>query len=98
MKLVATLAALAAVAKAFEADAPQINVTFYGESYCPDCLNFATTTWWQVWNTAGVGYRAKVGDGKGIINWNMVPYGNARITSDNKTITCQHGTKECIGS
>lgn len=39
-----------------------------------------------------------MGDGQGIINFEMVPYGNARISADNKTITCQHGAKECVGN
>lgn len=25
-----------------------------------------------------------------------MPYGNAKITADNKTITCQHGAEECL--
>lgn len=45
-----------------------------------------------------MGYGTTVGDGKGIISWRMVPYGNARISADNKTITCQHGAKECVGN
>lgn len=31
----------------------------------------------------------------GIIDWQQVIYGNARLGPDNKTITCQHGPAEC---
>lgn len=75
--------------------APQVNVTLYSESLCPDCLHFILGAWWTVWNTAGVGYGKTVGDGAGIIAWNNVVWGNARLSPDNKTVTCQHGTEEC---
>ena len=36
-----------------------------------------------------------VGGPAGIINWDQVIFGNARLSPDNKTITCQHGAPEC---
>lgn len=48
-----------------------------------------------MWNTAGVGYGSKPGDGQGIIAWNQVVWGNAKLAADNTTITCQHGPQEC---
>ena len=76
--------------------AGQLNVTLYSESLCPDCIHFETGVWSKAWTTPGIGYGSVVGDGNGIINFKMVSYGNARITPDNATITCQHGANECL--
>jgi hypothetical protein len=59
-------------------------------------VHFETGVWNKAWLTPGIGYGTKVGDGKGIISFNQVSFGNARITPDNKTITCQHGPTECL--
>jgi interferon gamma-inducible protein 30 len=81
---------------AWSLDAAQVNTTLYSESLCPDCVHFETGVWNKAWLTPGIGYGTKVGDGKGIISFNQVSFGNARITPDNKTITCQHGPTECL--
>jgi len=77
-------------------DAAQVNSTLYSESLCPDCVHFETGVWIKAYNTPGIGYETKVGDGKGIVSFNAVSFGNARISPDNSTITCQHGPTECL--
>ena len=69
--------------------APKVNVTLYSESLCPDCIDFITGAWTTVWNTPGVG------GVDGIIEWNQVVFGNAKVSKNNATITCQHGPEEC---
>lgn len=66
------------------------------ESLCPDCIHFIEGVWWKAYNTQGLGYGKTVGDEAGIISFNNVVYGNARISPDNATITCQHGAQECL--
>lgn len=81
---------------ALHAPPEQLNVTLYSESLCPDCEHFEMGVWSEAWNTKGIGYGEVVGDGAGIMNFHMVSFGNARISADNKTITCQHGATECL--
>ena len=76
--------------------ANQLNVTLYSESLCPDCEHFETGVWAQAWATKGIGYGTTPGDNQGIMAFKMVSFGNARISADNKTITCQHGPNECL--
>ena len=52
----------------------------------------------KAYTTKGIGYGTTVGDGQGIVNFKMVSFGNAQITPDNSTITCQHGPNECLGN
>lgn len=82
--------------RAWKLDAPQVNSTLYSESLCPDCVDFETNVWKQAYNTKGIGYETTVGDNRGIVSFNQVSFGNARISADNKTITCQHGPNECL--
>lgn len=96
MKLSASLAAALGASVALAAPAPQVNVTLYSESLCPDCVHFIDGVWWEAYNTQGIGYGAKKGDGQGIIAFNQVVWGNARLSADNKTVTCQHGATECL--
>jgi len=77
-------------------DAAQVNSTLYSESLCPDCVHFETGVWIKAYTTPGIGYETKVGDNKGIVSFKAVSFGNARITPDNQTITCQHGPTECL--
>lgn len=77
-------------------DAAQVPSVLYSESLCPDCVHFETGVWKQAYDTAGIGYGAVVGDGKGIVSFAQVSFGNAKIAPDNKTITCQHGPTECL--
>ena len=76
------------------ASAPQVKVTAYTESLCPDTIHFITKAWFDVWNLQGVGYGQSIGDGQGIISWNQVVWGNAHIDPAGN-ITCQHGPNEC---
>lgn len=77
-------------------DAAQVRSVFYSESLCPDCVHFATGVWSKAYRTQGIGYGSTVGDGQGIVTFAQVSFGNAKITPDNKTITCQHGPTECL--
>lgn len=53
------------------------------------CIHFITGKWNDLWNTPGIGGL------NGIVTWNQSVYGNAK-TSPNGTITCQHGSEECL--
>lgn len=67
------------------ASAPKVPLALYYEALCPYCSNFI------------VNYLSKIfTDGLlDIVDLNLVPYGNARIGSNN-SITCQHGPYECL--
>lgn len=86
----------AAAAAAWKLDAAQVPSTLYSESLCPDCVHFETGVWNKAYLTKGIGYGTVVGDGQGILSFSQVSFGNAKITPDNKTITCQHGPTECL--
>ena len=77
--------AAAPAAAPWRLDAAQVSSTLYSESLCPDCVHFETGVWNKAYLTAGIGYGAVVGDGKGILAFNQVSFGNAKITPDNKT-------------
>ena len=49
--------------------APPVNFTVYIESLCPDCKDFIKKELWPVWNQV-----------KGIMNLELVPYGNAEVS------------------
>ncbi|KAJ8647626.1 hypothetical protein MRB53_000649 [Persea americana] len=67
------------------AGAGKVELGLYYETLCPYCSNFI------VKNLASI-FRNGLLD---IIQLNLVPYGNARLDSDNN-ITCQHGPYECL--
>ena len=70
--------------------APAVNVSFYYESLCPGCR--------QVWATQVFPTFQALG-GSGIVNFEFVPYGNAREQPYGSSwmFTCQHGANECLG-
>ena len=86
----------AAAAAPWRLDAAQVPSTLYSESLCPDCVHFETGVWNKAYLTQGIGYGSVVGDGQGIVTFSQVSFGNAKITPDNQTITCQHGATECL--
>ena len=90
-----SLVLLASAAASASASAPQVQATAYTESLCPDCIGFIGGAWWDVWNTPGVGYGTSVGDGLGIVSFDQVVFGNAKIDPVSGNITCQHGADEC---
>ncbi|CAA7406246.1 unnamed protein product [Spirodela intermedia] len=63
----------------------KVQLELYYETLCPYCSRFI------------VNFLSKIFiDGLiDIVDLNLVPYGNARVAS-NGTITCQHGTNECL--
>ncbi|XP_071851125.1 gamma-interferon-inducible lysosomal thiol reductase-like isoform X2 [Apostichopus japonicus] len=71
--------------------APPVNVTVYIESLCPDCRNFIKKMLYPTWKTL---------ENTGIMNLQLVPYGNAEETAvgDKWNFTCQHGAMECWGN
>jgi interferon gamma-inducible protein 30 len=60
-----------------------VQLGFYSESLCPDCINFANGPLEKAVN--------EIGD---IFTLNYVPWGNAVLLKDG-TIECQHGKLEC---
>lgn len=90
-----SLVLLASAAVSASVSAPQVQATAYTESLCPDCIGFIGGSWWDVWNTPGVGYGTSVGDGLGIVSFDQVVFGNAKIDPVSGNITCQHGADEC---
>eukprot|EP00743_Colponemidia_sp_Colp-15_P004023 GILK01004336.1.p1 GENE.GILK01004336.1~~GILK01004336.1.p1 ORF type:complete len:229 (-),score=29.38 GILK01004336.1:137-823(-) len=70
----------------------KVSVGIYIESLCPDCKQFIAGQFNTAFNTAGI---------NDIVDWNIVPYGNAHQTQDSTgkwAFTCQHGAKECQGN
>lgn len=72
-------------------DAAPVEVTLYFESLCPGCKQ------WLL-NTAYPAYLKLASSG--ILNINLVPYGNAqeRPYGGSYTFYCQHGAAECYGN
>ncbi|CAM1154619.1 IFI30 (predicted) [Pycnogonum litorale] len=71
-------------------EAPKVNVEFYMESLCPDCMQMFLNSIYPAYHTL-----------KDIMNLEFIPYGNADETqSGNGTwkFTCQHGSAECTGN
>ena len=68
------------------AEAGKVEVGYYMESLCPDCIQFSTTTL----------RKAIEGGLLDIMDLKIFPYGNARGTGSH--ITCQHGQQECKGN
>ena len=69
----------------------KVQVDFYTESLCPDCLQFMRGSLKTAANTP---------DFWKICNFNIYPYGNAKRSQNGShwAFTCQHGTKECQGN
>ncbi|RZC53369.1 hypothetical protein C5167_012222 [Papaver somniferum] len=66
------------------ADASKVTLALHYETLCPYCSNFMVNYLPQIFSNGLID----------IIDLQLIPYGNARITSD-KVITCQHGPTEC---
>ncbi|CAI8014765.1 Gamma-interferon-responsive lysosomal thiol protein [Geodia barretti] len=81
-----TLAVLAVVLAGFcggAQSAEKVQLGFYSESLCPDCIDFANGPLEKAMNEIG-----------SIFTLNYVPWGNAILKNDG-TIECQHGKLEC---
>ncbi|KAI9077793.1 hypothetical protein K1719_040279 [Acacia pycnantha] len=63
----------------------KVNLTLYYETLCSDAQSFIVDHLVRVFDS----------DLKFIVNLHLVPFGNARIFKNNKTINCQHGPLEC---
>ncbi|KAF8402586.1 hypothetical protein HHK36_010673 [Tetracentron sinense] len=63
----------------------KVSLDFYYETLCPYCSNFIVNYLVNIFKTGLIT----------IIDLKLVPYGNAKIGSNN-TITCQHGPYECL--
>ena len=68
-----------------------VNITFFGESLCPDTIAFIQNQLEPTWEALGQSGDYLVVD--------YVSYGNAHQTFDQSTqkwvFTCQHGPNEC---
>lgn len=71
--------------------APAVNVSFYYESLCPGCRGVWADQLYPTFQALG---------GSGIVNFEFVPYGNAREQAYGSSwiFTCQHGASECLGN
>ncbi|KAI3866312.1 hypothetical protein MKW98_007967 [Papaver atlanticum] len=69
---------------AYSADADKVILALHYETLCPYCSNFMVNYLPQIFKNGLID----------IIDLQLIPYGNAKITSD-KVITCQHGPTEC---
>ena len=69
----------------------KVQIDFYTESLCPDCLHFMRGSLKNAANTP---------DFWKICNFNIYPYGNARRSQNGSSwaYTCQHGIRECQGN
>ncbi|KAI3903719.1 hypothetical protein MKX01_038721 [Papaver californicum] len=67
------------------ADASKVSLALYYESLCPYCSNFMVNYLPKIFSNGLID----------IIDLKLVPYGNARVSTDN-VITCQHGPNECV--
>ena len=68
-----------------------INLGFYVESLCPDCIALFDPSFTTAVNAKGI---------EKMVNITLVNFGNANRTGNppNYTFTCQHGPKECYGN
>ncbi|GMI15379.1 hypothetical protein TrVE_jg2738 [Triparma verrucosa] len=78
---------LATVSGAIATD--PVEVLICVEALCPACEGFVTDYLLPTANTPGMNDIMKV---------TYVPYGNAKIDMDAKTVTCQHGDTECFAN
>ncbi|KAF8394872.1 hypothetical protein HHK36_018809 [Tetracentron sinense] len=74
-----------ATARASSSASQKVSLALYYETLCPYCSSFIVN------NLANVFEKGL----STIVDLKLVPYGNARIGSNN-TITCQHGSYECL--
>ncbi|KAF9596682.1 hypothetical protein IFM89_012881 [Coptis chinensis] len=63
----------------------KVKLALYYETLCPYCSNFMVNYLPKIFTNGLID----------IIDLNLVPYGNAKVGSDN-IITCQHGPYECV--
>ncbi|KAK9159173.1 hypothetical protein Scep_005747 [Stephania cephalantha] len=66
--------------------AQKVSLALYYETLCPFCSNFIVDGLSKIFHNGLVD----------IVDLRLVPFGNAEIGSDDKTITCQHGPGECF--
>ncbi|XP_015826334.3 gamma-interferon-inducible lysosomal thiol reductase [Nothobranchius furzeri] len=67
---------------------PQVSVTLYYESLCPDSRHFITHQLFPTWTML-----------QDIMSLTLVPYGNAKeMFPANSPFACQHGAPECRGN
>ena len=97
------LASLAALLLAPAASQEAVNVGFYGEALCPDCIAFITgpltrafseVCWCSLIRRKIVMLHPQFLQIPTIFKLHYVPWGNAKIVDDE--FECQHGKMECI--
>jgi interferon gamma-inducible protein 30 len=67
------------------ASPPPVTVQAYTESLCIDCKNFIDRQLVSAYHKLGTD----------VIDLQIVPFGNARLDTDQQTVKCQHGEAEC---
>ncbi|KAI3986503.1 hypothetical protein MKX01_037785 [Papaver californicum] len=65
-------------------EASKVTLALHYETLCPYCSNFMVNYLPKIFSNGLID----------IIDLKLIPYGNAKITTDN-VITCQHGPTEC---
>uniref|UniRef100_A0A6V7QRA9 Gamma-interferon-inducible lysosomal thiol reductase n=1 Tax=Ananas comosus var. bracteatus TaxID=296719 RepID=A0A6V7QRA9_ANACO len=63
----------------------RVSLSLYYETLCPYCSNFIVNHLSRIFSNGLVS----------IVDLDLVPYGNARVSSDGSFI-CQHGANECL--
>ncbi|CAN8324111.1 unnamed protein product [Cochlearia groenlandica] len=66
-------------------ESDKVNLNLYYESLCPFCQDFIVGDLVKIFKSDLL----KIADLK------LVPFGNAKVSNDNLTVTCQHGEEEC---
>eukprot|EP00980_Cylindrotheca_fusiformis_P002225 scaffold517_cov119-Cylindrotheca_fusiformis.AAC.8 len=64
---------------------PPVIVEAYTESLCIDCKNFFLNSLLPAYDKLG----------PAVIDLRVVPFGNAELDLEHKTVACQHGEAEC---
>ena len=92
MKIIIILSIFLALTIYVSAEEP-LQIQFFTESLCPDCIQFLTTSLAQA---------IKVPNFLDMANITIYPYGNAYESYDSTTglwiFKCQHGSTECYGN
>ncbi|XP_073008827.1 gamma-interferon-responsive lysosomal thiol protein-like [Typha latifolia] len=65
--------------------ANKVSVSLYYEALCPYCSSYIVNNLVRIFRNGLIS----------IVDLDLVPYGNARLTSDG-SIICQHGENECL--
>ncbi|XP_044728549.1 GILT-like protein 1 [Chrysoperla carnea] len=66
---------------------PQLQVTVYYESLCPDSVQFIRNQLYPTWKELGQ-----------YLQINFIPFGKSSSVNGGQKFVCQHGEKECVGN